>query len=1361
MSTEINHLLAAYIPIDRRMAIRQNEELAYETAGAAMFADVSGFTPLTVALLEEFGPKRGAEELTKQLNAVFDSLINEVYRYRGSVLTFAGDAITCWFEGDDGRAAAACGLAMQEAMKPFLSITTPAGTEISLSVKIAVATGPARRFIVGDPEVQLMDALVGDTLDKMADAEKMAERGEVVIAPATAEALADFLEYSEWRGKEEGQRDAAVLAAVKTPRDVEPWPEMSQTVLEPTAARPWLLNPVYNRLQAVQEAFLPEIRPATVMFVAFKGLDFVNDAAVNEKVDRYVRWVQEILERYEGTLLQLMFGDKGSVFYAAFGALVANEDNMVRAVAAARELVNIPDELNFIAGSKIGISQGRVYAGAYGGQRRRTYGVLGSETNIAARFMGQAEPGQILVRPHVAEAVELLFRTKNLGQTYVKGVAKPVGMFQIMERLQGHAINPSDIYTTPLVGRVAELQTAVHSLDEARQGRGGVLDIIGQAGSGKSHFAAEIINHAIDKGMRVAIGYGQTITQETVYAPWRQIFRTLLGISEEAGLGEMSRTALARQMAFIQMQLTFLNPQWVLRLPLMGDLLGLPIPDTPATESLDPKLRKESLFALVMDMLVMWSAEQPLLLMVEDVHLFDAASLELLNEIGKRCAEWPLALVAVRRPPVIGADGTTFLMGMEEPPPPIADGEATTITLAELSRDDVYEIIRNRLRGEVRPLVVDLVQYQAQGNPFFVEELVDLLREVEVIAKDDKERWRIAADVVTALEKADCLQETEDGITLKADAALPELTIQLPDSVYASVLTRIDRLPETHKLTLKVASVIGRTFELRVVHQVYPGHADASYLQKQTTDLVKREFVRHYLDEEHPAAPEAETLAEEAADYAFKHSITHEVTYDTLLDQQRQQLHRSIAEYVAQENPDAAPIIAYHAFKGADWVNGLRYHLIAGREARKLFANREATSYLERAYHCAQQLKEQETRAEQLEIVTLLGEILIQLGRYEEATNYLNRGLAIAQELDDAEGEAQVCRWLARRWELDGQFEQALEWIEKGLARLGGQPSEAAAEMLITAGLIRSRRGENEQANALAEQALAMGRTLGNSNVLGRAYNLLGHLARLRGDNDEALGHFQDGVILYQQAGNLHGTAMTHNQMANAYFMLSRWGEANMQYRSAQEMFNRIGDVYNRAFAENNLGQLALYRGQPEAALGLYQGVLSTFKQAGQSLYVLGVIEMNIGAAHVKLGQTAEAAQHLATAEDYFRQAAVRDFLPELYRHIASMHLAAGALGEAQAAAQQSLVSARELNMRHDEGIALRVLGQVQLQQGDASAAQATLQQGLELLQEAEDNYETAQAQQVLAEVTAALGDQAAADALTAASQAQLQALGL
>ena len=134
----------SYIPMDHRLALADGATLGHRASGAVLFADISGFTPLTALLYTELGPQRGAEELDRILNHVFEALIGRIHHYRGSVTGFSGDAITCWFDGDNGLWVTACALEMQEVMEQIAAIELPGGSALSLAIKATVTTGRAR-----------------------------------------------------------------------------------------------------------------------------------------------------------------------------------------------------------------------------------------------------------------------------------------------------------------------------------------------------------------------------------------------------------------------------------------------------------------------------------------------------------------------------------------------------------------------------------------------------------------------------------------------------------------------------------------------------------------------------------------------------------------------------------------------------------------------------------------------------------------------------------------------------------------------------------------------------------------------------------------------------------------------------------------------------------------------------------------------------------------------------------------------------------------------------------------------------------------------------------------------------------------
>jgi class 3 adenylate cyclase len=155
-----------HLPIFRWIGDRHwLKELTSRSQGSALFADISGFTPLTEGLVRDLGPQRGAEELTHYLNLIYDALIAELHRFGGSVINFSGDAITCWLNDDMGLRGVACALSMQQVMRLFTHLRTPSGKQVSIAVKAAVTGGEVSRYVVGNPDIQLIDVLAGETLN--------------------------------------------------------------------------------------------------------------------------------------------------------------------------------------------------------------------------------------------------------------------------------------------------------------------------------------------------------------------------------------------------------------------------------------------------------------------------------------------------------------------------------------------------------------------------------------------------------------------------------------------------------------------------------------------------------------------------------------------------------------------------------------------------------------------------------------------------------------------------------------------------------------------------------------------------------------------------------------------------------------------------------------------------------------------------------------------------------------------------------------------------------------------------------------------------------------------------------------------
>ena len=418
--------VAIYIPMDRRQALARGVMLPELTKGAALFADISGFTPLTESFARELGLQRGAEEITRQVNRVLTVLIDSVHRYGGSVVSFGGDAITCWFDGDAALRAVACARAMQASMREFADIAAPGGMTISLGVRIALSTGSVRRMRVGEPSIQLMDVLAGRTVDALADADHHAKRDEIVAGRDTVLAMGDNIIVSEWR--DDGK--FAVIGALTSSVPDAPWPAMAAQSLDDDACRPWLPSAVYMKVREGQSGFLSELRPAASLFLRFGGVDFDSDAPSRFELDAFVRWVQTTAARQDGVVLQLMAVDRGLCFYIAFGAPIGHYDDAARAVRTALQLRSPPADFPGVSDVSAGIAYGPMRAGAYGSAAQRAYTAMGDKTNLAARLMTAAASGMTLCDESAYQAAREQFSFETLPPISVKGKSEAIAVYK-------------------------------------------------------------------------------------------------------------------------------------------------------------------------------------------------------------------------------------------------------------------------------------------------------------------------------------------------------------------------------------------------------------------------------------------------------------------------------------------------------------------------------------------------------------------------------------------------------------------------------------------------------------------------------------------------------------------------------------------------------------------------------------------------------------------------------------------------------------------------------------------------------------------------------------------------------------------
>ena len=1056
----------AYIPRDRRRALANGLEMQDRVAGSALFADISGFTPLTEALRNELGPQRGSEELTANISRVFHEVIGELDAFAGDVIYFSGDAITCWIDGDDGTLACAAAIAMQEAMERAGEITTPGGTQIRLAMKVAVAVGAARRFLVGDPDIQLIDVLAGSLIDDLAAAEHFAEKGEIVLEPSAIRSLGDRVTLGELRRDEAADLTYAVLASLhaqipKTP--VEEPPPLPEELV-----RPWVLPEVYERLVTGRGEFLTELRPAIPVFLRFGGIDYDDDPEAVWKLDEFVRGAQRIMSGYGGNVLQLTLGDKGAYLYGVFGSPVAHEDDPVRAAAAALELRDLEDS-TAARDIQIGVTRGTLRSGTYGHAMRRTFVCLGDEVNLSARLMSAAPPHRIYVSERIQQGAGDAFVWERLPDMKVKGKALPVAVYALNGSLE-RASKRRTRFELPLVGRRAELASLESGLAMTVAEGGRVIGISAEAGLGKSRLVAEFIRNTRRRGGLVAYGECEAFGTKTGYFVWREVWRRLLGIEDEAAEEDQVR-ALERRIEAI-------DPSLLPRAPLLGPVVGLSIPDSDVTRSFDAKFRKTSLEDLLSSCLRAIASERPFAVVLEDCHWIDELSRDLLQVLARVAAGLPVLFVAAYRPAAErGGDlGLEQLSVFSEMPldrmDPAEIAEITKAKIAQLGGET----------QEVSPALVDLLAARSDGNPFYVEELLSY-----VVAQG------------TDMSDPDALA-----------------AVRLPESLQSLVLSRIDAAAEEPRRTMKVASIIGRTFHAPMLPGAYEELGALPVVLDQLDALRTLDLVA--LDRE------AEQI------WMFKHAVTRDVAYESLPFALRSLLHGKVGEYLERTEADdldrVVPLLEHHYWRSDREEKKREYLGKAARQAQDSYANSAAIVYYDRLLPL---LDGVERVAESIRLV----DVLQLVGETQRATEVATEAREVAIGLDDAATVARCDHSLAECARRLGQFDEAaarLEAAREGYVSAGDRAG--IADVYHLGGTLASQRGDAAAARESYLRSLEIREELGDQAGIAKLVTNLGIVATGGGDLEQARTYLERGASIYSELGDRRGSSIAATNLA-------------------------------------------------------------------------------------------------------------------------------------------------------------------------------------------------------------------------------------
>jgi class 3 adenylate cyclase/tetratricopeptide (TPR) repeat protein len=837
---------------------------------AFLFFDINGFTRLSDRLSS--AGVQGVEELYRIISGIFGPLADLSMDHGGDVLYFAGDGVGVLFRAPDADLAGATHRAAHAALRVLDAVgaTTPF-PDLVLRVRASIGVGAATSLEVGGVDDRWMLAVDGEAVLQARAADVAGRPTQLTVS---ADAWAHLAPHA--RGQAVDADHWRVVSVGSPPSPPSPGrPQVSEEALASAVAT--LPPALVHGMRAGDAQWVAEMRTVTSVFIAIPDAD-----ADPVALQRALVICQEEMRRVDGVVHEIL-GDKGSGFLCVTGLPPhAHEDDATRACDAASAIHRRLAGIGLTAG--IGVESGSVHCGIVGSDRRRQYEMYGVSMSLAARLMQACAGDGVLVGPAARRQAADRLSFGDVGALRLKGFPEPVPAHRVLGRRRERRRHGTD-----MVGRHRIQTSILDRIDALREHRaGGAFLLEAEAGMGKSMLLERVLAEAADR-VRTVFGAADSMEQRTSLFALRGVLADLFALRSDQPVAERER--------HVRKHFEAMLPERAELAPLLNALLPVDLPETALTEQLSGIVRAENLVTVLVELFAAATAEEPLLVVLEDLHWMDAGSWSV---VGRLVDDVDALLVFGTLRPMLDA------------PPQLASlstGEGRErVPLAALGRQDTERIVARALGvDQVAPSVVDAVYTRSEGIPFYTQEITWALREARAI--------RVHGTL--------------------ADVATSGGQLDLPTTVTGVITGRIDRLPAAAQLSLKVASVLGRHFTLAGLVAIHPTIDDLDAGRVHADQLI-----------------EAALVVVEDDRLSFRHALTHETTYGLLTPSQRVSLHRAAAERLEADDRDLAKRYARlveHWSRAGEQGKAATYAGLAGEQALSVWANRTAIQFLEQA----------------------------------------------------------------------------------------------------------------------------------------------------------------------------------------------------------------------------------------------------------------------------------------------------------------------------------------------------------------------------------------------------------------------------
>jgi class 3 adenylate cyclase/tetratricopeptide (TPR) repeat protein len=780
----------------------------------------------------------------------------------------------------------------------------------------------------------------------------------------------------------------------------------------------------------------------------------------------------------QGGLVDKYIGDG---VMALWGSTETREDDAVRAIRAGLAIQATLANFQGVNGGRlqmrIGINTGLAVLGDVGDQGEFT--AMGDTVNVASRLEQAAPVGGVLISHDTFRQVRGLFDVAEEPPIKVKGKDELIKVYTV-QRARPRAFR---LFTrgvegveTRMVGRDVELKSLQDKFQQTLDDKAGqVVTVSGDAGLGKSRLLYEL-GAWIDLRPEVVWVFRARASQQTVVTPYG-LFRDLFSYQFE--ILDNDTAAVAHE-KLVKGVAEFLDTNAEERAHLIGQLIGLDFSESPYVKGIltDAKQIHDRAFHYVSEFFKAACASGPVALYVEDIHWAGDGSLDLIAHIAQETRQWPVFMVCTTRPtltenrPLWGSGQSNF----------------SRIDLQPLSKPDSRKLTDEILQKmpEVPIALSEMVIGIAEGNPFYMEELIKMLIDEGVIIAGES-AWHV-----------------EPGKLIEA---------HVPPTLTGVLQARLDSLPSQEKLALQRASVVGQVFWDSLVAGIgAEGDNRGGHTDEALVGLARRELVYRH---------EASAFAG-VREYSFKHALLHQITYETVLKRERKIYHKQVAEWLTASSEERideyASLIADHYEHAGEAALAAAFLKRAAEHAERASAFQEAIVASQRALAL---LGEEGAEAERARLALLAGQAKAGLSDYPAAEDALRQALDLTRLAGDERLQAEAVTALGRVAADRGDFMAAEAALAQAviLARATDDKKVAAAA-LDALGHLAWIQGQPETIIQQSEEALLLYQALGDLSGQARSHLALGNALNLQGDLSGYKGQLEECLRLSRESSD-------------------------------------------------------------------------------------------------------------------------------------------------------------------------------------------------------------------------------------------------